>query len=140
MKGNLGSHCQFIKIRVGESDSPFQISHECKFQTGRLTRNKADCHWWVHKSQLLRLTGLETKPDPKTLISLVQPCSRNILIRLGIKITHFTLVMHAHQYTRFQLLSCDALVEMRCAGSSANSEVGLSKTCAMNSRKVNVSV
>ena len=38
-----------IKIRQGESGSPFRTSHEGKCKTGNPTTSKVDCRWWVNK-------------------------------------------------------------------------------------------
>ena len=43
-----------IELGQGKSGSPFQTSRGCKLWTGSPTTNKADCHWWVPKSRLLR--------------------------------------------------------------------------------------
>ena len=40
-----------------KSGSPFRTSREYKLPTGSPTTNKADCHWWVPKSRLLRHAG-----------------------------------------------------------------------------------
>ena len=46
-----------IKIKLGERWQP--ISNH-SWMTGSPTTNKADCHWWVPKSRLLRHAGLAT--------------------------------------------------------------------------------
>ena len=46
-----------IELDQGKSGSPFRTSRECKLPTGSHTTNKADCHWWVPKSRLLRHAG-----------------------------------------------------------------------------------
>ena len=42
-----------IEIRLGERWQPISM-------TDNPTTNKADCHWWVRKSRLLRHAGLAT--------------------------------------------------------------------------------
>ena len=46
-----------IEIRLGERWQP--ISNQPSV-TGSPITNKADCHWWVRKSRLLRHAGLAT--------------------------------------------------------------------------------
>ena len=46
-----------IEIRLGERWQP--ISNQSSV-TGSPTTNKADCHWWVPKSRLLRHAELAT--------------------------------------------------------------------------------
>ena len=46
-----------IELGQGKSGSPFRTSHGCKLPTGSPTTNKAECHWWVPKSRLLRHAG-----------------------------------------------------------------------------------
>ena len=46
-----------IELGQGKSGSPFRTSRGCKLPIGSLTTNKADCHWWVPKSRLLRHAG-----------------------------------------------------------------------------------
>ena len=43
-----------IKIRLGER---WQLILNQSWVTGSPTTNKADCHWWVPKSRLLRRAG-----------------------------------------------------------------------------------
>ena len=46
-----------IEIRLRERWQPIS-NQSCV--TGSATTNKADCHWWVPKSRLLRHAGLAT--------------------------------------------------------------------------------
>ena len=46
-----------IEIRLGER---WQLISNQSYVTCSSTTNKADCHWWVPKSRLLRLAGLAT--------------------------------------------------------------------------------
>ena len=55
MNGNSGS-CYFSP-QLGEKWQPILNQSSV---TGSPTTNKADCHWWVPKSRLLRHAGLAT--------------------------------------------------------------------------------